>query len=327
MSSSLSRVAADISSRLPDILRNARVSVLLQLYTRRKWIKFALALVLGWTAVKKTNSLLSSAVLNNFTRDRYDWRRELVLVTGGSGGLGDMLVRKLAKDCVKVVSIDVVPPVTPLPSNAYFYQTDITNSQSIKEAADKIRQDHGDPTVLVNNAGVMKLTTILDETEEQIRHVFDVNIVASFLVLKEFLPAMVKQNHGHVVTVASMASFVTGVQNVDYACSKAAALVLHEGLAQELRHRYKAPKVRTSIIHPTYVRTALIDKVHRSGKFKATILEPEDVVDRIFKQVKSGRSGQVYLPDSFSRAVGARAWPNWAQEALRNAHKDDLSHH
>ncbi|GKT80576.1 short-chain dehydrogenase/reductase [Colletotrichum tofieldiae] len=201
--------------------------------------------MLGIAAIRRVNNLLSLATLNNFARDKYDWRRELVVVTGGSGGLGDRLVRKLAKNCVKVISLDIVPPKDPLPSNAYYYESEITSSKSIKEVADRIRQDHGEPTVLVNNAAVMKLASILDETEEQIRQVFDVNIVSSFLLIKEFLPSMIRNNHGHVVNIASMASFVTGVNNVDYACSKAGTLVLHEGLMQELRHRYKAPKVRT----------------------------------------------------------------------------------
>ncbi|KAI3533241.1 hypothetical protein CSPX01_12897 [Colletotrichum filicis] len=172
----------------------------------------------------------------------------------------------------------------------------------------------------------MKIASILDETEEQIRHVFDVNIIASFLLIKEFLPSMIHNNHGHVVTVASMASFVTGVHNVDYSCSKMGALGLHEGLAQEIRHRYKAPRVRTSIIHPTYIKTALIEKVHSSGPFKSKILEPEPVVDAIFKQIVSGRSGHVYLPGEYARATAIRAWPYWLQESLRNAQKETLLH-
>jgi nucleoside-diphosphate-sugar epimerase len=56
--------------------------------------------------------------MNNFTRDHYDWRRELVVVTGGSGGLGDLLVRKLAKNSIKVISLDIVPPKKPLRKHA-----------------------------------------------------------------------------------------------------------------------------------------------------------------------------------------------------------------
>ncbi|KAK1676775.1 hypothetical protein BDP55DRAFT_100680 [Colletotrichum godetiae] len=326
MSSKLIQSSSALSAKLIELFRNFKTPVILKLVFRRGWPRFVLSLLLGIAALRKSNSLLSQATINNFTQDKYDWRRELVVVTGGSGGLGDKLVRKLAKNCIKVISLDVVPPRTPLPSNAYFYEADITSSKSIKEITGRIRQDHGDPTVLVNNAGVMKIASMLDETEEQIRHVFDVNIIASFLLIKEFLPSMIHNNHGHVVSVASMASFVTGVNNVDYSCSKIGVLALHEGLAQELRHRYKAPRVRTSIIHPTYIRTALIEKVHSSGPFKSKILEPEPVVDAIFKQVVSGRSGHVYLPGDYARAAGLRAWPHWLQESLRNAQKDTLLH-
>lgn len=88
--------------------------------------------------------------------------------------------------------------------------------------------------------------TIFDETEEQIRRTFDVNIIAHFIMVKEFLPAMIKKNHGHVVTISSMASYVTYAQHVDYSCTKAAALVFHEGLAAELKARYGANKIRTT---------------------------------------------------------------------------------
>jgi short-subunit dehydrogenase len=122
---------------------------------------------------------------------------------------------------------------------------DITSSASIEKVAQKIRLDHGDPTVLVNNAGIATSGTILEESEDQIRRVFEVNSIAHFLLVKEFLPAIIKRNHGHIITIASMSSYVTVAQNVDYCCTKAGALAFHEGLAQELRYRYNARKVRT----------------------------------------------------------------------------------
>ena len=64
--------------------------------------------------LRKAHGILTQAAVDNFPRDSYDWRREVVVVTGGSGGLGDLLVRKLAKDCIKVISLDIVPPRTPL---------------------------------------------------------------------------------------------------------------------------------------------------------------------------------------------------------------------
>lgn len=57
--------------------------------------------------------------------------------------------------------------------------------------------------------------------------------MAHFLTVKEFVPAMVERGRGHVVAVASMASFVTIAQNVCYSTTKAGVLALHEGLRQE----------------------------------------------------------------------------------------------
>ncbi|OKO97743.1 hypothetical protein PENSUB_9669 [Penicillium subrubescens] len=113
---------------------------------------------------------------------------------------------------------------------------------------------------------------------------------------------MVKQNHGHILTVASMASFVTQGKNVSYACTKAAALSFHEGLAQELKHRYNAPKVRTT------------DK--QSQNF---CLEPETVSDAIVDQLYAGEGAQLILPCRFTFICGIRGFPSWFQELIRDA--------
>jgi short-subunit dehydrogenase len=96
---------------------------------------------------------------------------------------------------------------------------------------------------------------IVEQSTEETERVFKINIICHFHLVQQFLPAMIKQNHGHIVTVASMASFVTQGKNVSYACTKAAALAFHEGLAQELKHRYNAPRVRTTYVQiiTTYV--------------------------------------------------------------------------
>ncbi|KAK2000573.1 short chain dehydrogenase [Colletotrichum falcatum] len=253
--------------------------------------------MLAIAVTRRIRSLLGLAIFNNFTRDKYDWRRELVVVTGGSGDLGNLLVRKLAKNCIKVVSLDIVPPENPLPSNAYFYETDVTSSTSLEKSAEQIRCDHGEPSVLVNSAAVLTMASILDETEEQIHKVFDVNLISSFLLIKQFLPSMIKHNHGHYVDIACRDVFAPGVNNVDYACSKSGTLALHEGLMKELRHRYKAPKVRASVIHLPHVKTAMVEKVKGSGSLKSKIVKPEPVVDLIFRHIMSGRSGHVHLPE------------------------------
>jgi len=128
----------------------------------------------------------------------------------------------------------------------HFYEADVTSSAQIAKAATEIRKAHGNPTVLINNAGIGGERTILTEPEESIRQMFEVNNLAHFLTVKEFLPAMVERDHGHVVSIASMSSFVVPAQIVAYACTKAALVAFNEGLASELRSRYNAPNVKTT---------------------------------------------------------------------------------
>jgi short-subunit dehydrogenase len=131
-------------------------------------------------------------------------------------------------------------------SNVFYYKCDVTNSTELHSLAETIRTTHGEPTVLINNAGIHIGKSIFEETEEEIRRIFSVNTMAHWFTAKEFAPAMVKANHGHIVTIASMASFVCFAGMVDYCATKASALAFHEGLAGELRWFHDALNVRTT---------------------------------------------------------------------------------
>lgn len=152
-----------------------------------------------------------------------------MVVTAGSLGFGELIVRQFTKWSFKVVALDVRPPATPFPANAYFYEADVTDPDVVRRVAEQIMKEAGNPTVLINNAGVATGMAILDEPVDSIRRTFEVNIIAHFALVKEFLPYMIEKNHGHIVTMASVASFVTIASNVDYSCTKAAALAFNEG--------------------------------------------------------------------------------------------------
>ncbi|OBT84371.1 hypothetical protein VE02_07889 [Pseudogymnoascus sp. 03VT05] len=274
--------------------------------------------LIGFNITRGINNKLSQYVINNWKRDaKFINDREIVLITGGSSGLGALMAQDFAQRGVKVISMDVNPPQS-TQAGIHFYKVDVTSSAHLAAAGADIRKTHGDPTVLINNAAVGYAMTLLDEPEESIRRSFEVNAFAHFLMAKEFLPAMIKKNHGHIVTVASMASYVTVASIIDYNCTKASAVAFHEGVASELKHRYNAPNVRTSLISPTWIRTPLIEALTSDPSFNDIVLEPEDVSSEIVKQVISGRSGHVVLPSFYTPITGIRAWPSWLQESLRN---------
>ncbi|KAH6887765.1 hypothetical protein B0T10DRAFT_530139 [Thelonectria olida] len=232
--------------------------------------------------------------------------------------MGAHMVRKFSHKSVRVLSLDINPPQNALPANAHFFQVDVTSPDAVHETAEKIRHEFGDPTVLINNAGIVSGKTILDIPHGQLKRMFDVNILAHFWLVKEFLPAMVKENHGHVVTMASVASFLTISNNVDYSCVKSGLVAFNEGLAQELRHRYNARGVLTSIVYPFWVRTPLIKNLIEHPTFKDGVLEPEDVAGAVVDRVVTGGRGDLFVPGYGAVLAGMRGFPAWFQELVRD---------
>ncbi|KAF9243277.1 hypothetical protein DTO013E5_8017 [Penicillium roqueforti] len=266
------------------------------------------------------NTKISERVINNFQgSEAWIPENELVLLTGGSGGIGREIMEDLSRNKVRVVVLDIIRPTFELPENVTFYQTDVTSAKSLSEAGAAIRKAHGEPTVIVNNAAIFHHDTILDLPEEQLRQAFDVNIISHFLIIKEFLPFMIRMNRGHVLTVASVASFVTLGEMVDYACSKAAALSFQEGLRQELKYWYKAPNVRTSTIHPLWVQTPMIEGFTKyQAAFDQPLLDPKDVSQAVVEHLVNRKSGLTVLPRHSSVIGSLRAFPLWLQEAVRS---------
>lgn len=224
----------------------ARVPDPAQQILRNPLTQKALAVVLALSVLRAINKSLTQWSQNNWRRnERWNASRELVLLTGGCSGIGKQVMEDLARTGVRVIILDINVPDFALPANVSFYRADITSSAHVAEVAKTVRSDHGDPTVLINNAGVGHDGTILEEPEAKIRQTFEVNTLSHWWTVREFLPAMIRANHGHVVTIASMASFVALGEMADYCGSKASALAFHESLRQELKGWYHAPNVRT----------------------------------------------------------------------------------
>ena len=131
---------------------------------------------------------------------------------------------------------------------------------------------------------------------------------------------MIAADKGHIVTIASLSSFVPPAGLVHYASTKAAIMSLHEGLSSELRHRYGAPHVKTSIVHPTYVTTRLLQGFEKELKGNGgVIIGTATVSNAIVRQVLSGRGGRVVVPESMSIAKAIRGMPTWLQEIIRDS--------
>jgi all-trans-retinol dehydrogenase (NAD+) len=208
----------------------------------------------------------------------------------------------------------------------HYYQCDITSRADIHRAAEAIRSDLGSPSILVNNAGIGNAYTILDIPLESLRRLFDINLLSHWSTVQEFLPDMLTKKKGHIMSVASLASFVSLAAAVDYSCTKSALLAFHEGLVQELKHRYKCAQIKTTIVHPNWTKSAITAHAAIQAGLKsigAKLLEAEDVADAMVKQIIAARSGQLILGPSISPKI--RALPTWLQEFIRDSQANVVS--
>ncbi|BAE66076.1 unnamed protein product [Aspergillus oryzae RIB40] len=278
----------------------------------------ALKVLASLAVFSRLGAWLDRRSINNGLKDHYDWNREVVVLTGGSGGIGRRVAQLFGDRGIKVAILDIAAPEDSLPSSVRYYECDITSPENIAEVASKIRASFGKPTILINNAGILTGKTILGTTEAITRRLFDVNTLSHYWLAQEFLPDMIASNHGMVVTVASQSGYTVTPSMVDYSASKAAAIAFHEGLAAELVTRYQAPRVRTVLVTQGFTRTTLISKLSPEDTFLAPLLDPETVAEGIVDQVLTGESGNVLLPGtSGTIAQRLRGYPLWFQHFLR----------
>jgi len=213
-----------------------------------------------------------------------DWGEQIVLITGGASGVGELLANTLAVRNVTVVFFDINTTTTEN-YNITYYKCDVSKSEEVEAVAKKVIEEIGHPTVLVNNAGVAQGKLILDLSPEDVRQTFEVNTLAHFWTLKAFLPEMIKKKSGHIITVASIGGLVGIAQMTDYNASKAAIISLHESLRYELDKRYHTPQIRTSLVIPGHILTPLFSTVrfpnNRLFRFCFPSLEPITVVKAI----------------------------------------------
>ncbi|KAL6437448.1 hypothetical protein ACFW04_005139 [Cataglyphis niger] len=203
-------------------------------------------------------------------RTRKSVAGEIVLVTGAGHGIGKELAIGYASLGATVVCWDIneetnkqtVNEIKMMKKNtAYAYQCNVTDRKEVFKVADKVRKEVGDVTILVNNAGIVFVKKLLDQSADEIRRVIDVNFISHYWMLQAFLPNMIEKNHGHVVAISSITAFVGVTHGTVYCPTKSAIKVLMEAISNEL-HTYSKGKslIKFTTIYPALVLTGIVKK-------------------------------------------------------------------
>ncbi|XP_025729181.1 estradiol 17-beta-dehydrogenase 11 [Callorhinus ursinus] len=190
---------------------------------------------------------------------------EIVLITGAGHGIGRLTAYEFAKLKSKLVLWDInkhgiedtVAECRRLGAKAYAFVVDCSNREDVYNSAKKVKEEIGDVSILVNNAGVVYTSDLFATQDPQIEKTFEVNVLAHFWTTKAFLPVMMKNNHGHIVTTASAAGHVGVPFLLAYCSSKFAAVGFHKALTEELAALEKTG-IKTTCLCPNFINTGFI---------------------------------------------------------------------
>ncbi|PCH40811.1 retinal short-chain dehydrogenase/reductase [Wolfiporia cocos MD-104 SS10] len=234
-----------------------------------------------------------------FSPPPFDWGEQIIVITGGSSGIGELIANTCAVRNVTVVVLDVNPIVTEN-YNINYYKCDVSRWEEVEAVSKKIIEEIGQPTVLINNAGVVQGKRLLDLSPADVQQTFGANTLAHFWTLKAFLPGMIEQKKGHIVTMSSVAGMVGMAQMTDYNASKAALISLHESLRYELDHKYKTPGIRTTLIVAGHVLTPLFSQVQLPTawwyRFLVPSLPPVAVAKAVIAALDEQHSRTIFMP-------------------------------
>uniref|UniRef100_K9IHW5 Estradiol 17-beta-dehydrogenase 11 n=1 Tax=Desmodus rotundus TaxID=9430 RepID=K9IHW5_DESRO len=246
---------------------------------------------------------------------------EIVLITGAGHGIGRLTAYEFAKLKCKLVLWDInkhgieetADECRRLGAKAHAFVVDCSKREDIYSSAKKVKAEIGDISILVNNAGVVYASDLFATQDPQIEKTFEVNVLAHFWTTKAFLPAMMKNNHGHIVTVASAGGHITVPFLMAYCSSKFAAVGFHRALTDELA-ALKSTGVKTSCLCPNFINTGFIKNPSTA---LGPTLEPEEVVNKLMKGILTDQK-MIFIPSSLSfLTMLERIFPEHFMEVLK----------
>ena len=220
----------------------------------------------------------------------------VALVTGGSRGIGEAVVRSLAKagyavaiNCSSEKSAGMAEHLAAEISGAHgvearVFRADVASFEQVGTMVSEVQATWGRIDVLVNNAGITRDGLLARMSEEAFDQVIDVNLKGAFNCMRHVAPLMMKQRNGRIVSVSSVVGLYGNAGQVNYAASKAGIIGLTKSAAKEL-----APRgITANAVAPGFIETdmtqAMGEKAIEAVRGRIAMKEfgkPQDVANAV----------------------------------------------
>ncbi|MFL2543255.1 MAG: SDR family NAD(P)-dependent oxidoreductase [Alphaproteobacteria bacterium] len=218
------------------------------------------------------------------------FKGKVAVVTGGSGGIGLDVSKKLAKLKIKVLILDINKPNISKNKFIYFEKVDLSNENEINQAINKFIKKEKRIDYIVNAAGVLWFDK--DIGLEKIKNdiwdkVFTINLKSMLIVIKKILPNMKKNKFGSIVNISSIDALSGDDKPQEaYGASKAAMIRLSKSIAIQ----YANKNIRSNSILPGPVETPMQKRWKKNPNAKKNLTKiiplqrvgkPENIADTV----------------------------------------------
>jgi NAD(P)-dependent dehydrogenase (short-subunit alcohol dehydrogenase family) len=192
------------------------------------------------------------------------------LVTGGGSGIGRAIALAFAREGAKVAVMGrrrkpleaVVSEVRQAGSEGKAVLGDVARGESVRNVVEEVEEAFGRLDVLVNNAGMLSVTTVESISEQEWDRVIETNLKGPFLLSRAVLPAFRRTGGGAIVNIASILGLVAMKNRAAYCASKGGVVQLTKAMALDHAHE----NIRVNCICPAIVETELVKDLFDSSE-------------------------------------------------------------
>lgn len=217
---------------------------------------------------------------------------KIVFVTGAGSGIGKSVALLLAEYGANIIAADLnfssvqqtAIEVEALNRESLPLEVDVTNKKQIEESVKLAIKEFGKIDVLVNSAGIISTSLLVDADEQMWDKVMNVNAKGVFLCCQAVAKEMMKQKSGKIVNISSIASKTAEYANGIYCTSKAAVNMISQTLALELAK----DNINVNAVCPAYTDTDMMQNVF-TNRGPVEGMTPEEYRDLLTSHVPLGR--------------------------------------
>lgn len=227
----------------------------------------------------------------------YNFNNKLVLVTGGTGGIGGAICEHfLVSKAVVVITgtsntklenfkRNILSKNTSLNSeNIKLFKCDISSRGEMDSLIKYVNEDLGGVDILVNNAGITKDGLIMRMKNSDWDDVISVNLSAPFYLTKGLIRNMMKKEFGRIINISSVVGFSGNPGQVNYCATKAGIVGMTKALAREVASR----NITVNAVAPGFIETTMTESLNKDWK------------EKLLSNIPLGRMGSV---DDIAHAV------------------------